>query len=185
MKRVILTQVQAANVIVYLTILLSMASCNFRNSEYKNPVKVSKSIMESKNNGVFIMELQISDILNSIDSIEFPIHEAWVEKHWHLELNEKGDEKIVIDGSNPKNIVFGLKKDLKLSYHNILDKWVIWQGDKSKPCSSISGMPVISLTDTSIMNTSHFTIYLQSTPNDFKRDIEKIFTFNLTIYEQP
>jgi len=156
-----------------------MYSCSINNVDYKNPVGISQSIQESKKNNVFIKQLELCNIQSFKKSYSFPIDKIWLEKSWHFELNTNGEEKIVVDEKKALNIVFLLNENSNLTKQNILNKWVIWQGDNKNPCSSISGMPIISITDTSEIRINNFTIYLQETPNDFKRDIVELFTFNI------
>jgi hypothetical protein len=160
-------------------LMIFIYSCNINNADYKNPVGVSKSIEESIKNTVFIKQLELGKVNSSTKSYTFPIHKIWLEKSWHFELDSNGQEIIIVDNEKALNIVFLLRDNSDLTEQNLLNKWVIWQGDKKVPCSNISGMPVISISDTTDLITSSFTIYSQKTPNDFKRDIVELFTFNI------
>ncbi len=164
-----------------LIIIFIAYSCNLKNKDFKNPIQVSKSIKESKEKKVFLNKFIISHLKRYNHSFKFPIKNIWLEKHWHLELDSTKKEIIVIDEEFPKNIVFSLKNidSFFSSDNNTEGKWVIWLGEKEIPSSSIDGMIIIPVSNVLLNDSTTITIYKQKTPNDFKREIEKLFSFTI------
>jgi hypothetical protein len=99
----------------YLILIIFLSSCIIDDTKKPGMSKRSQSIKESKKNGVFEFEIQISDSVINIDNGNTDtIIEAWVEKEW--EYNNRGN--IIKDST--MQILMLLKK---LSKNSQVDIW--------------------------------------------------------------
>ena len=150
------------------------------NIDYKNPTMVSKSIKESKENKVFIQEYRFANIEIFDSSYQFPFELAWEEMSWHLELNEKNKEAIVIDSLSAHKITFLINEEKKLfSQENLGYKWIMW-GDLFKSIGTTNEMINVSLSQEYYdLKVFSFIIYKQNTERDMNNNLAPLFKFDI------
>ena len=152
---------------------------------YKKTRKVSKSIQESKKNGVFIREYQITDIEVFDTPYQFPFDQVWKEMYWHSELGKKRKEVIVIDSTFSHTLVFMMKKDISFcSRDSVEEMWIMWSNVTRMGVSGFGTTETMYMTISQeyedSTKLSSFTIYKQKSKYDYKNDLTPLFKFNLT-----
>jgi len=136
------------------------------------PMMVSKNIEESKKNQVFIRECKIANLEVYDTSYQFPFEQAWEEKRWKREQNDKKKIVIVID-SLTSQIVFELKRK------NDFDKeWAVQDNFDDSFLGTMGGMLYVSLSKYNDSTKLSFTIYKRDCEVNWK-DATPLFKFEL------